>query len=352
MPWNTPTLREVRALVRDSISAHLPGADARVPNSVVRVLADSNAGLAHLALLYLDYLATNFLPDTAETEWLDRWANIWLGGRKAATYATGTITVTGIQGTLVPAGTEIASTDAVLYQTTEAAFVGQGVTPVPVIALTPGSVGNRDIGAPLTLRTAVSGVNAQAVALTITGGADQESDDDLRTRVLLRIRRPPMGGDADDYVQWALSVPGVTRAWCEPNSMGIGTVTVRFMCDDLRVNTGGFPTDDDILAVRTYLDTVRPVAVKDFFVLAPTPQPLTLTIANLSNDTPSTRAAIELALRAMLNERAAPGQTIFASWCAEAVSGALGEDHHDLVFSNAVMPSLGHMAVLGSILYS
>ena len=32
-------------------------------------------------------------------------------------------------------------------------------------------------------------------------------------RILERIRRPPHGGDSDDYVAWA-KVPGVTRAWC------------------------------------------------------------------------------------------------------------------------------------------
>jgi uncharacterized phage protein gp47/JayE len=78
----------------------------------------------------------------------------------------------------------------------------------------------------------------------LTGGTDQETDDELRLRVLTRIRQPPMGGDADDYVAWALAVPGVTRAWCSPLEMGIGTVTVRVMCDDLRATgdpmTNGF----------------------------------------------------------------------------------------------------------------
>ena len=40
MPWSTPTLKEVRSLVRDSIHGSLPGSDATVPNSVLRVLSD------------------------------------------------------------------------------------------------------------------------------------------------------------------------------------------------------------------------------------------------------------------------------------------------------------------------
>ena len=54
MPWKTPTLREVRGLVRDSVRASLPGADANVPNSVLRVLSDNQGALCHLTLQYID----------------------------------------------------------------------------------------------------------------------------------------------------------------------------------------------------------------------------------------------------------------------------------------------------------
>ena len=83
----------------------------------------------------------------------------------------------------------------------------------------------------------------------LDGGVDTENDDDLRARILFRIHQPPMGGDADDYVAWALSVPGVTRAWAA-TEMGIGTVTVRFMMDELRADQDGFPNGDDIVMVE------------------------------------------------------------------------------------------------------
>lgn len=351
MPWKTPTLKEVRSLNRDNVAAYLPGADASVPNSNLRVLSDQNAAGAHLNLLYLDWLSRQFLPDTAETEWLDRHGQIWLGGRKAATFASGTASVTGTEGVLLPVGTIMSTSDAVQYQTLDDVLIGRAATPVALTALTPGSAGNRESGSQLSLQIAVSGVDAQAAAIDITGGADEESDDDLRARVLLRIRKPPMGGDADDYVQWALAVPGITRAWVSPNEMGIGTVTVRVMADDLRATADGYPASSELSAVRAALDLVRPVAVKDLFVEAPIRQALTVGINNLSVDTSSIRRAIAKAIKAMLFERAAPGQTIYASWMAEAVSGVLGEDHHDLNFANAVMPSAGHMAALGSIFY-
>ena len=74
--------------------------------------------------------------------------------------------------------------------------------------------------------------------------------------------------------------------------MGMGTVTVRPMFDDLRADIGGFPLPEDIDAVQAYLDSVRPVAVKDFFVVAPIPYPINLQITWLNPDTAAVRASI------------------------------------------------------------
>src|SRR6202008_1545450 len=95
-------LREVRSMIRDAVAALLPGADANVPNSVLRVMSDNQGGLCHLTLQYIDWLALQLLPDTAETEWLDRHGQIWLvnadgsKGRKLATLAAGTAAFQGI----------------------------------------------------------------------------------------------------------------------------------------------------------------------------------------------------------------------------------------------------------------
>src|SRR5262249_34671036 len=155
------------------------------------------------------------------------------------------------------------------YETTlEAVTASSGSVDVPVRALDPGTVGNVDAGEFLSVSTTIAGVDANAEVVSLAGGTDTENDDDLRIRVLERIRQPPQGGAAHDYVRWAKAVPGVTRAWVSPNEMGIGTVTVRVMIDDVRADNDGFPHEADIAPVTAYIDTQRPVAVKDFWVLA------------------------------------------------------------------------------------
>src|SRR6266705_1111669 len=186
MPWSTPSLIQIRILVRDDIVAAFSGS-ITIGNSVLRVMADAMAGLGHLTLRYVDWLARQFLTDTAEIT------------------------------------------------------IGVTVTSVAVRAVDAGINGNLDAGETLDLVDIIGGVDSNATVINLGGGIDEESDADLRARVLFRIQQPPMGGDASDYVVWATAVSGVTRAWAAPLEMGIGTMTIRFMMDDLRSSVGGFP---------------------------------------------------------------------------------------------------------------
>jgi uncharacterized phage protein gp47/JayE len=363
MPWSTPTLKEVRSLVRDNIRGSLPGADASVPNSVLRVLSDAQGGLCHLTLQYIDWLSLQLLPDTAEHEWLDRHADIWLvnadgtHGRKQATFAHGTVEFIGTVGSIVPQGTILEGTStiapsAIQYQTTADVILNVDPTSGPVIALDPGIIGNLEAGATLSVLSGLATVSLVTV-VSLTGGTDTENDDDLRARVLRRIRMPPMGGAAHDYEAWALACPGVTRAWCSPLEMGIGTVTVRFMMDDLRADNGGFPLQEDIEVVSAYMNLVRPVAVKDIFVVAPIPYPVDVVLERLVPDTESVRAGIEQSVEAMLMALAVPGQPIYAAWKSAAIMESPGvESFHLINTEDDIMPSTGHMAVLGDIVYA
>lgn len=371
MPWSTPTLREVRSLVRDGVNASLPGADANVPNSVLRVLSDNQGALCHLTLQYVDWLSLQLLPDTAETEWLDRHGNIWLvnadgtKGRKMATLSVGTANFQGtIDGSVVPAGTQLQSAvgmpagsdsanQVVTFETleditTSAFSLVQG----PIRALDPGSFGNLEADSTLNIAApVVPGVSQTVTVVSLTGGTDTETDPQLRARILHRIQNPPMGGSQADYVAWALAVPGVTRAWAAPEQ-GIGTITVRFLMDDLRADNDGWPYPDDVQAVADYIDKMRPVTVKDCYGLAPIKQFIDITIQNLVPNTAEAQAEIEQSIRDMLFLMAAPGQTIYSAWASYAIMNAPSVQSFNLVTNDDyVMPSLGHMAVLGTILY-
>jgi uncharacterized phage protein gp47/JayE len=353
-------------MVRDDITTSLAGAQV-VGNTVMRVMADAMAGLTRLILKYIDWLSLQLMPDSAEREWLDRHGIIWLQnsdgtlGRKGAQVSSGTIGLTGTPGIVAPEGTAFVSPNGVTYMSVEDKtldVVANQPTEVAVQAINPGTVGNLPVGTFVTLTSSVNGLDSTAAVVDLRGGTDVETDDALRARVLFRIRQPPMGGDADDYVGWTMSIPFVTRAWAAPRELGMGTVTIRFMCDALRPETGGFPLAQDIAVVQNYLNTVRPVAVRDFFVMAPVPEPINFNLS-LMNDSLALRTQVETAVSAMITEKAMPahanvgqlvaGTTIPTSWVAEAINRVTND--YDLTMDDHPMPHNGALAVLGVVTY-
>ena len=356
MPWLTPTLKDTRRMTRDYVLSQLK-AKAMVPNSVLRIMSDAMSGLTHLTMLYLDWLAKQMLPDTAEEEWLDRHGQIWLvnadgsKGRKAATYAKGTVRFEGTVGYVVPGGSSLKGSNGISYQTTVAAQIGSGgLGDAMAVALTAGTIGNLTDGDTVALIPPVAGITSASLYGDMTGGVEEEQTEPLRERVLARIQNPPMGGAQADYVGWAMAVPGVTRAWAA-QEIGPGTMTVRFLMDDLYPDNYGLPQPADITEVQNYIDLKRPVTVKDCFVMAPILYFYDIDILDLTVDDPTVRARVEQSLADLEMSRSRPGQIWYRSWVDEAISTAVGEETHELVYQTTAMPAPGYMPVLGTVLY-
>jgi uncharacterized phage protein gp47/JayE len=354
MPFTRPTLAELRDRIRQDFGARLPGADALLRQSNLRVIADVLAELSNAQFDYETWLAGQLFPDTCETVFLDRWASIWGVDREPAAFAVGTLTVTGTPGAVVPESATWQRSDNVLYDADAAATIGAGGTAaVPVTASVAGAAGNAAPNTQVQAVTTATGVQRAAMVAEpgLAGGADVETDEHLRARLLLRIQLPPQGGSASDYVEWALEVPGVTRAWVYPQEFGAGTVVVRFMMDDVRA-PDGFPTPADVAIVQAHLDLMRPVTAQ-VYVLAPLPLPVNVTVQDLfPPDRPDVQAAANAELVDTFRRNAIPGATIYVSWLWEAVSVAVGERHHHIIVppGDVVCP-IGYLAVLGTVTY-
>lgn len=337
--FDRPTLRDLvtrtlaDALSRLADTDQLRRADATV---YARVLA----GASHEMHGHLQWIAEQVIYDTADAEFLERWASLWKITRKPAAAAQGSVTASGAG--LVPAGTLYRRGDGGEFAALASSAV-PGVVPVQAVAV--GADGNTPAGTELSLMTPIAGVSTVAVVAEISGGADEELDASLRDRFLARIRRAPNGGSAGDYVQWALQVPGVTRAWVFPQELGASTVTVRFVRDG---DTPIIPDALEVQAVQDHLNVVRPVTAQ-VHAFAPTAVPLPFSIL-LAPSTPEARAAVAASLADLLQREAAPGATILLSHIREAISTAAGERDHTLTVPAAnVVHTPSQMAVMGAI---
>lgn len=365
MPFLRPTLSELRAQVAQDVTASVGAETGLLRRAVLRVLADIQAAMAHLHYGYLDWIARQSVPFTCTDEFLEGWGALKGVTRKAATAASGSVVLRGAAGTVIPAGTAmVRAADGVAYTSAEAVAIGLGGTAsVPVIAAEAGAAGNAVAGSIMALSAAVAGVQSSGVAGVLTGGADVETDDELRTRMLGAYQRSAMGGAADDYVTWALEVAGVTRAWCRRNGAGIGTVIVYIMLDDANAANGGFPIGDngvsgyepratpatgDQRTVADYLWDLAPVTAL-VYVAGPTPQPVNFTIAGVSA---GLRDKVEAALVEQLRKDASPGGavSIAALWDAVRSTGASGFDIDAPLDDLAAAP--GHLVTVGTITWS
>lgn len=346
-----PTLAALRLQARNNLATALPDYDPTLPRSILSALADSLAGLLHHQYGYLDWIARQTIPDMAEAEYLDRWCRIVGLQRKAPGPARGSATLAGATGTAIAAGTRLIRSDGAAYLTDADATISAGTVILAITAEAPGPDGNAPAGGTLALSTAIPGaLNTATISPAgLTGGAAAEPDDALRERLRARLAATPQGGAAADYVAWALTVPGVTRAWAYPGNRGAGTVDVSFAMDG---RADIIPLAGDVAAVQAVIDLRRPVTA-DSVVFAPVAAPLAVTITGLSPGTAAVRAAIQAELAAQIARDAQPGGTIRRSRLIEAVSRAAGEAFHTMTVPPAdVVHAPGHIAIPGVVTFA
>lgn len=322
MPFPRPTLSDLRQQAAADIISQLPGGDGLMRFSNLKVTADVMAGFTNLHYGYLDWIAKQSVPWTAEGEFLEGWAALKSIYRRTPKPAHGKVTFTGVNDTDLPVASIIVRSDGVSYQTITTETVTGGYVTVTVAALENGLHTNTPVGSVMTLGTAIAGINSNGTVSTIiTGGVDTESDESERARMLQAYQNPPQGGSRADYERWALEVDGVTRAWCKPNWQGNGTVGILFMMDEVEADYGGFPqgidgvasdetrdiaAEGDQLTVADHIFPLQPVTAL-VYAVAPTANPINFRILNVPVDL---RSSVEQAIAALFLREGEPGGTI------------------------------------------
>jgi uncharacterized phage protein gp47/JayE len=350
MAFARPSLKDLIARTVADLVARLELQGSVLRRAAVRVLATVWSGLVHSLHGHLDYTARQILVSTADGDGLDDHGADFQLPRLAATYAVGSVTLTGTNGSDIPAGTRVQRTDGVEYSTDVDAVVAGGTATVAATAVLAGADGNADAATVLNLVEAVPGIDAGGTVAAggMVGGADTESHDDYRARLLDRKRNTPQGGADSDYIAWAKEIAGVTRVWVYPLELGAGTVTVRFVRDN---DASPIPDAGEVTAVANHIATKRPVTAQ-VTVVAPVANPVAITL-HINPDTPAIRAAVTAELAAMFKADAEPGTTILLSHINEAISLATGEDDHVLTVPAANVPmATGQFPTLGVITWT
>lgn len=345
MAFDTPTLPTLIQRADADLSAKAAQTLRRSDQVVLaRVHGGATSGLhGHVA-----WAADQILPDKCDEDMLLRIAKLRLKvPRRDAASSTGSVTFPGQVGGVIDAGAIMQTGDNRRYAVVNSVTFAATQATVTVTAVDAGALGDVEPGTAMTLSSPALGVSDQGVvgAAGITGGVDQETIETLRGRVIRSYRVVPQGGAQDDYVTWALEIPGITRAWCVRKYMGPGTVGLFVVRDD---DDDPLPNADELAAYKAYIEALRPVTA-ELYVLAPVAKAIAFQIKAIP-DTTQIRAAIEKSLRDLLKREGDLGVTVIHTHLGEAISRSPGENDHQLVAPAAnVVLAVNEIPTFGGI---
>lgn len=354
MPFERPTLAALVGRIKADLRGSLGIAGPLVRRAMADVLSVVWSGAVHSLHGRLSWLADQILADKSERPMLLRQAGLYGITPNAASFAAGTVTATGTDGSQIVVGTVLQFTSGLNYRTTAPAVIAGGVATVPVKATSSGEASNVPAGEALTFESPTAGVEAAATVdgpNGIADGFDQEPTEGTRARLLLRLREPPEGGADHDYEAWTLTVPGITRVWVYPVELGLGTVVVRFVLDEQTPSI--LPDGATVAAVQAELEAERPITA-EVTAEAPTLLAVPFTIA-LNPDTAQTRANVTAELADLFFREAAPGSAVDPDYGKVKLShirqaiGAAADDYTLTVPSADVAPAAGQLSVVGVI---
>lgn len=178
--------------------------------------------------------------------------------RKVATYSKGIITIIGSSNLEIPKGSIFASKLGIQFATDNVATIEvDGTVDVSVTAVRAGKSGNLPAQAICEMSLPISGITSITNSEGTTGGNDEESDEALLDRLLLKVREPATSGNEYHYLQWAREVNGVGDAKVFPRWDGNGTIKVFI------INESKEPADAQLVQNTTdYIDNVRPIGAE------------------------------------------------------------------------------------------
>jgi len=386
MPYARKTLAQIRSDAMADIAAALQGSDPLLRFAALKIIGVVLAGMTNEEYGYLDWIAKQTNPFTADGEYLEAWGALKKVYRKDASAAILSATFTGVAGKPLDDDTPVVRSDGATYTTSGTQTVVGTSVAATIVADVAGVAGNADAGTVVALGIAVDGIQSTgAVTGTVSSGADIEDQEDYRARVLAKYQQPPQGGAAPDYVEWATDVAGVTRAWCAPNGFGAGTVVVYIMLDDAQAEHGGFPQGNDgvsqhdqgpgglprgtvatgdQLVVADALVTEEPVTAL-VYICAPIQNVLSFVLSGSSGWSTATRNAVETQISDVFfrsgDPRAGTVNRSDINSAIGAVAGTAGFVIESITGVIAGVPtsypdnitgSFGSLPVLGTVTYS
>jgi len=234
MSLQTPTTKEISDNIIAQLEASLNQSIPLLPKAFLRVLAKALAGVFILLYKYAGFMFLQIFVQTASSKETNvngvllspllQWGRlIGIGDPVAATKAELLIDVfvQNQTGTL-PSGTQLINSDnGVTYITIGAVNLNASTVQATIRASADqqggggsGAIGNLQVGDIVSFANPLANVsrNAEVDAQTVTG-ANAESTEAYRQRIVDKFQKRPQGGAYADYEGWGEEVVGIINVY-------------------------------------------------------------------------------------------------------------------------------------------
>lgn len=222
-----------------------------------------------------------------------------------------------------------------------------------------GQEANIVAGAQVTLSSPIAGISDTAFVQYggLSGGADLETDDELRTRIIYRWANPVAQFNDESIINKAKEVSGVTRVWVQDATPTVGQVTIYFTRDN---DASPIPDAGEITTTKAKILEIKPAntADSDVIVSAPTPITVPFTFSALSPNTTSMQTAITANLTQLFSEDTEVGENLTAYAYQSAIWNTVDTETGARVLSftlstptTDVTIASGQLAILGAVTY-
>lgn len=203
---------------------------------------------------------------------------------------------------------------------------------------------NLSAGSSLNLQSPIVNINSSIMvgAVPVGGGSDQETNAELRVRLLNRIQNPVAHFNVADIEEIARTVAGVTRVFVEEVTPAVGQVTVYFMRDN---DSDPIPDVNEVAAVKNVILTIKPANTSsdDVIVNAPTPVTTNFVFSSLDPNTTTMQSAIRANLQQFFAEETEVGVTVQQDAYRSAIQNTIDTETGDRVVDFTLSSPLGNI---------
>ena len=248
-----PTAQEIKNRIASDLETAIGQSTPWLPKSWNKAVAGAVAGFVLLNYQAILWTYKQIAPDRADEE-----ALVWLGKlvgvtRRDAIAAVITADVAGTNGYTVPTGTRFQVNRQVYQVTATDGAIAGGIASCTLTALVAGDDGN--VADDVELAIVAADANLTGVATvtdTTTSGADQETLEQFRKRVVIRYKKRFTGGSPADFELWGLETPHFT--WIGPYTSDTEP-GVNIIYGKVDNQTDGIPTGTQLNELEDYLTT-------------------------------------------------------------------------------------------------